>query len=290
MVWCLCGCRRKGSDTKTIYRGLFMMFSKGLQTFCFSLAAMSLLISGCNDAVNSQADSKPVLADSVSKKSAVAAKKVEAVRFDPVVKNIEGWKVNVDPQMLEGEHASAGADALKMLANHLQRIAILLPEKQLKEMRKLEIWIEHHHPKLGAMQYHPGARWLKNNGHDPRLVKQVHVTRCKTLLSRQQMIKHPAVILHELAHSYHDQVLGFDDERIIKAYKNAMAEKLYDNNLLYTGKRVRHYGATNHKEYFAEGTEAYFYRNDFYPFVAAELKEHDPVLYDLMVEIWGPLK
>ena len=28
----------------------------------------------------------------------------------------------------------------------------------------------------------------------------------------------------------------------------------------------------NHKEYFAEGTEAYLYRNDFHPFVAAELE------------------
>jgi dipeptidyl-peptidase-4 len=40
-------------------------------------------------------------------------------------------------------------------------------------------------------------------------------------------------------------------------------------------------------EYFAEGTEAYFDRNDFYPFVRAELKKHDPVLHDLLEEIWG---
>ena len=98
------------------------------------------------------------------------------------------------------------------------------------------------------------------------------------------------VILHELAHAYHDQILSFDEPRIIAAYKKAMKEKLYDKALLYTGKKVRHYGACNHKEYFAEGTEAFFYRNDFYPFVAAELKEHDPVLYDLLVEIWGPLR
>jgi len=51
-----------------------------------------------------------------------------------------------------------------------------------------------------------------------------------------------------------------------------------------------HYAANNDKEYFAEGTEAYFYRNDFYPFVRAELKEHDPVLHDLLEEIWGPMK
>jgi dipeptidyl-peptidase-4 len=43
---------------------------------------------------------------------------------------------------------------------------------------------------------------------------------------------------------------------------------------------------TDAKEYFAEGTEAFFYRNDFYPFVRAELKEHDPRLHEVLSEIW----
>jgi hypothetical protein len=217
-------------------------------------------------------------------------KKTEHVRFDPVVQHLEGWTVHVDPQLLKSEHGQAGAAALKMLANHLQRIAILLPQEQLNKMRQLEIWIEDHHPELENMQYHPDLGWLESGGYDPRLAKKVHIPQAEQLLSREQMIKHPAVILHELAHAYHDQYLGFDDPRIINAYDNAMAAGLYDKVLLYTDQYVRHYAATNHKEYFAEGTEAFFYRNDFYPFVAAELKEHDPGLYDLLVEIWGPLK
>ncbi len=212
------------------------------------------------------------------------------VRFDPVVQKIEGWTVHVDPQMLKGEHRESGAEALKMLANHLQRIAILLPEKQLAKMRDLEIWIEHHHPTLGNMQYHPSLGWLKSHGHDPRLAKKVHIPRAASLLSRGQMIKHPAVVLHELAHSYHDQYLGFDDPRFVKAYKKAKEAGIYEKVLLYTGNRVRHYALTDQKEYFAEGTESYFYRNDFYPFVRAELKEHDPVLHDLLEEVWGPLR
>jgi hypothetical protein len=219
-----------------------------------------------------------------------APAKAEAVRFDPVVQQIEGWTVHVDPQLLEGEHSEDGARALKMLANHLQRIAILLPEEQLAKMQKLEIWIEHHHPTLGAMQYHPNLDWLKSHGHDPRLAKKVHIPRAKNLLSRHQMIKHPAVVLHELSHAYHDQYLGFDDPRFIKAYKEAKAVGIYEKVLLYNGKKVRHYGLSDHKEYFAEGTEAYFYRNDFYPFVRAELKEHDPELHDLLAEVWGPLQ
>lgn len=104
------------------------------------------------------------------------------------------------------------------------------------------------------------------------------------------MIKHPWVLLHELAHAYHDQHLGFDDPRMKEAYRAAKEAGIYENVLLYTGKRTSHYGLTDHKEYFAEGTEAYFARNDFYPFVRAELKEHDPRLHDLLKEIWGPVR
>lgn len=215
----------------------------------------------------------------------------DGARFNPVVQNIEGWTVHIEPSLLEdGEHAEEGERALTMLANHLQRIVILMPEEQLKKMQGLEIWIEHRHPELGGMQYHPSEGWLVGKGYDRRLAKKYHIPRAASLYSRGQMLKHPAVVLHELAHAYHDQVLSFDDPRVIAAYDNAMEHKLYDKVLLYTGQQVRHYAATNHKEYFSESTEAYFYRNDFYPFVRAELKIHDPVTHDLMEEIWGPLR
>jgi hypothetical protein len=35
--------------------------------------------------------------------------------------------------------------------------------------------------------------------------------------------------------------------------------------------------------------ETYFGTNDFYPFVAGELKRDEPGIYDLLKEIWGPL-
>lgn len=207
--------------------------------------------------------------------------------IEPVKRDIEGWTVHVDPKLLEGDHAEEGARALAMLGNHLQRIAILLPEDRLAKMRELEIWIEHGHPELANMQYHPDQDWLVERGYDPKLAKKVHITHASRLLSRKQMLKHPAVILHELAHAYHDQVLGFDEPRILAAYQKAMKEGKYDRALLFTGEEVRHYGATDHKEYFAEATEAYFYHNDFYPFVRAELKRHDPVAYAEMERVWG---
>lgn len=209
--------------------------------------------------------------------------------IQPVVQEIEGWTVHVDPVLLPGgSNAEEGEKALKMLANHLQRISILLPSARLAEMKKLEIWVENEHPELVPMQYHPGSGWLMDRGYDPRLAKKVHVTQARALLSREQLLKHPAVILHELAHAYHDQILGFDDARVIEAYQAAMKAGILAKVKNFRGEMVEHYAATNEKEYFAEATEAYLYRNDFYPFVAAELKEHDPKGFALMLEIWGP--
>ena len=210
-----------------------------------------------------------------------------AARFDPVERSIEGWRVYVEPALIDGAHADEGAKALAMLGNHLQRIKILVPAPQLTQLQAIALWIEHDHPRLKAMQYHPSRQWLIDHRHDPRLTRKVHITQARELLSREQMLKHPAVILHELAHGFHDQVLGFDHPEIIAAFDRAKEAGIYKEVLLYTGKTVRHYGLTNHKEYFAEGTEAYFYRNDFYPFVRAELKRHDSQFHDLLQSIWG---
>lgn len=209
------------------------------------------------------------------------------VAFDPVRKEVEGWTVHIDPALLQGEYAEDGSRALRMLADHLNRIALLVPDERLKQLKQCEIWIERGHESLTSMQYHPSKQWLREHGHDLRLAKKVHIPRAAALVERAQLLQHPAVVLHELSHAYHDQFLGFDYQPIIDAYDQAMADGKYDEVLVYTGRSKQHYGAKNPREYFAEGTEAYFYRNDFYPFVRAELKQHDPTLHAELEKIWG---
>ncbi|MFT4539504.1 MAG: hypothetical protein ACI835_001951 [Planctomycetota bacterium] len=210
-------------------------------------------------------------------------------RIDPVVEKMQGWKVHIDPSLLNGDHGSEGARALSMLDNHLERISLLVTGERLTQLRSLEIWIESEHPELENMQYHPAVEWLVARGYDARLVKKVHIPRAANLLSRQQLLKHPFVVLHELAHAYHDQFLSFDDTRILAAFERAERAGNYQQVLDHRGSTVEHYALSDHKEYFAEATEAYFYRNDFYPFVAAELEQHDPGMYRLLGEIWGSL-
>lgn len=209
--------------------------------------------------------------------------------YDPVEQNIEGWTIAVDPKLLEVENRDVADKAFKALANHLQRVTYIVPPERVKELQKLRIWLDLSH-KLKNMQYHPGKGWLENNGHDPRLVKHVHIPQAKSLYAPHMWAKHPYVVLHELAHSYHDQVLSFDHAEVRAAWDNAKDTGILKNVLLYTGQKVDHYGLTNHKEYFAESTEAYFGVNDFYPFVRAELKEHDPRMFETLQRIWGKIR
>ena len=210
--------------------------------------------------------------------------------YDPIEKDIEGWTVQVDPQLLEGEHAELGAKTLVALANHLQRVKFILDDERVVSLQKRPIWIEHNNPKIRGMQYHPGRGWLVANKLDPRLVKHVHVPQAGELIKAQVWAKHPYVILHELAHAYHDQVLSFDNKEIIEVFDAAKESGIYEEVLLYTGRNVRHYGLSNHKEYFAEMTESYLGVNDFYPFVRAELKQHDPNMHALMERTWGKIR
>ena len=210
--------------------------------------------------------------------------------YDPVEKQIEGWAVAVEPALLAQEHEEVAAKAFEALANHLQRIKYIFPADRLARMQTLRIWIELDNRKLSSMQYHPNRGWLVSHGHDPRLVKHVHIPRAKHLFARHMWAKHPYVVLHELAHAYHDQVLGFDHPDVLTAFKDIKNKGIYEEVLLFTGAKVRHYGLSNHKEYFAESTESYFGVNDFYPFVRAELNEHDPGMFSLMEEIWGPVE
>ncbi len=210
--------------------------------------------------------------------------------YDPVEKTVEGWTIAADPKLFEKENAKIQELAFKALANHLQRVEFIVPKERLAELKKIRIWVELDNPNIKGMQYHPNKGWLMANKHDPRLVKHVHIPQAKELYNPRMWAKHPYVVLHELAHGFHDQYLSFDHAGIVKVFNHAKDEKLYEKVLLYTGRKVRHYALTNHKEYFAESTEAYFGVNDFYPFVRAELKEHDPQMHALLEKIWGPIR
>ncbi len=201
-------------------------------------------------------------------------------------KTIEGWTVRVDDRLLQSPDDVLGTKALRFLEGKLGDIKAVLPADKVKKLQSVVIVLDLSHGKLSSMQYHPSTGWLKENGYAEDLVKCVHIPRAADLPTKRCVNEQPWVILHELAHAYHDQVLGFDDARIKELYERYKKSGRGDATLLYTGKRVKHYALTTPMEFFAEMTEAYFGVNDFFPFTRAELKESEPEIYDLLGIIW----
>ena len=118
--------------------------------------------------------------------------------YVPIVKDVEGWTIEYDPQLLTKENKAFSEEVTKALANHLQRIKYILREDKVKALQTLPIRLDLRH-ELGNMQYHPDRKWLIEHGYDPKLEKRVHLPRAQSLLNRGTWAKHPYVILHELA-------------------------------------------------------------------------------------------
>ena len=205
------------------------------------------------------------------------------------VRKIEGWTVRVDDRLLQPPNVELGTRALKLLDAKLTEIASVVAPDRLAKLRAVTIVLDKSHGKLANMQYHPDAGWLVENGYSKDLAKCVHLPSVNEFLDPRIRNEQPWAVLHELSHAYHDQVLGFDDPRIIKVYEDYKKSGHGDSVLHISGRRLRHYALTNHKEFFAEMSEAYFGRNDFFPFNRAELQTSEPEIYQLLRQVWGPV-
>ena len=201
-------------------------------------------------------------------------------------RKVEGWAVRVDDRLLAGPDAALGTRSLRFLEAKLNDIAAVVPADKLTQLRSFAIVLDLTHGDLKSMQYHPDAGWLTGHGYAADLAKCVHIPRAADLPVRRNVAEQPWVILHELAHAYHDQVLGFDEARIDAAYTNYKKSGRGDATLLYDGRKVRHYALTNRMEFFAEMTESYFGVNDFFPFNRAELKQAEPEVEELLTQVW----
>lgn len=198
---------------------------------------------------------------------------------------LEGWTIYVSDELRRSAPAKTD-EALRLLADQLKEVARVIPAEPLAQLRLVPIWLS---PLPAGCkptgEYHPDVRWLRENRRNPRLAKGVEFTNIPRFAA--EIKRMPMMALHELAHAYHDRVLSFDEPRILEAYEQAVKSGTYDNvQESSTGTRQRAYALTNHKEYFAECTEAYFGENDFYPFNRAQLQRHDPAMCELLGQLW----
>ena len=201
-------------------------------------------------------------------------------------RTVEGWTVRIDDRLLAAPDDDLGRRALRFLEGKLSDIKAVVPADKVTKLQAVPIVLDRTCGALGPMQYHPSADWLTSHGYAADLAKCVHLPRAADVATVRNVREQPWVILHELAHAYHDQVLGFNEPRVREAFERFKKAGRGEKALRYDGRRVRHYALTDHKEFFAEMTEAYFGANDFFPFNRAELMEAEPEVYDLMKFVW----
>jgi len=198
---------------------------------------------------------------------------------------LHGFRVLVRP----GFAASPLFDrTIAELDHQLYQIERAVADGPLALLRKIPIWVGDeaaiHRGK--CMFYHPSADWLRE--HEPGrefLAGGVEIANAANFLTwtRDQ----PWMVLHELAHGYHHQVLGHTHAGVQAAFAAARQTQAYKKTINFAGRELPHYALTNAQEWFAEATEAYFGTNDFHPFVRAELRQVDPGGHAELLRIWG---
>lgn len=201
---------------------------------------------------------------------------------------IAGWKVHVSRKV----DATALAKALPLLKAQLDEIVRVVPAKAVADLQKVPLWINPEYPGVRPRaEFHPDGGWLRENGRDPVMAKGIEFTNVR--IFEEETRRMPNFALHELAHAYHNRTvrMSFGNLEIKAAYEKAKASGKYDRVERKDSEGRSHmdraYAMTTPQEYFAECTEAYFSRNDFFPFTRAELKAHDAEVFVLLERLWG---
>ncbi|QDV13824.1 Phosphoenolpyruvate:glucose-phosphotransferase regulator [Rosistilla oblonga] len=207
-------------------------------------------------------------------------------------RSLSGWTIQIRRELLEPENRAATDQALELLTVQLNEICRAVPSAALKQLQQVTLWFSPQYPGIPPRaEYHPSGDWLRANGRDPAMARGIEFTNIRIFAAETRRM--PNFALHELAHAYHHRELpdGFQNEPLRSAFEKAKASGGYDRVERQDSegnKRFdRAYALTNPQEYFAETTEAFFTRNDFFPFDRKELQQHDPEVCQLLTKLWG---
>jgi hypothetical protein len=207
-------------------------------------------------------------------------------RFE--IRNVEGWTVYINRDVPR-QHPDQTARTLEHLRWELYQIKLAAPALAVSNMQENNaIWMEY--KEEVDLSYHPERAWLIGRGYtipkDPQSFMSLSV---KTHVG--DSYRHPFVVFHELAHGYDYYFIGkgraYGNAECQANYERMMKEAKYEKVKIWDGRIGSHYGRSNRMEYWAESTEAYLAVNDIYPFVRAELREHDPNMARFIERYWG---
>ncbi|MEW6071996.1 MAG: hypothetical protein AB1726_05275 [Planctomycetota bacterium] len=186
--------------------------------------------------------------------------------------DVDGWRID-----LRGDLAGALAESVRAeIARELHLAGRYLPAAACARLREyggnghIDVWSD-----LQAIPYVDGRWGWPVMGHARNFLAWAAIE--------------PCILIRELSALWYELELSGDPAAaaaVQEALARARSGGRYDSVLRFDGRRVLHPALRDERTFFAEMSEAYFLGNDHFPFVRAELKNHDRATYDLLERLW----
>ena len=225
-------------------------------------------------------------ADSITPSAQAQNKTLSVPGYETV--KIDGFTLFIHPEAKkhEEEFKKSPMEVLKL---ELKMLGQILNKRALTKVQTLPFWVEWDEAPEGTntgggtvIAYYLSAdlRMARIRGEHPLRARTITICNLKTLtrLHQPEVDSGKCILLHEVAHAVHDQILSFDNPEINLAFTQAMNRKLYQPGLYMT---------SSAREFFAELTCAYLDRLDHFPRNRGDLKKHDPASFKLLERIWS---
>jgi hypothetical protein len=197
---------------------------------------------------------------------------------------LEGFEVHVSP---EADAHPETAKALQLLADALQRGRSLIPPSLASALAPVSIWVEWRERTNNALfQFPRSPEEMAALGENPARAHAIVLANVRNFID---VLTHdqPHAVLHELAHSLHDLVLGRDNAELEALYQAVLGSEKLESARHARGPNRRAYALNNAYEYFAEQSVAYLAVNSVWPFVRTDLPAADGPTFDFLVKFWG---
>jgi hypothetical protein len=196
-------------------------------------------------------------------------------------RNVRSFPVYVAAEF--GKHQNSLLErSLEVLDAEARRIEDIIPSAAWHRISRIPIWLEYEpDPSYGGRYLPASPKWLAAYDIPISKAGSIQFTSSLAVMVGSQQ----NLLMHELAHAYHDLVLSYSHPQIGTAFERAQASGRY-NAVRGPCSWARAYAISNHMEFFAELSVAYFGTNAFFPFTRDDLKAFDPDSYRVIADAW----
>ena len=192
--------------------------------------------------------------------------------------NINGWTVYISSAFAK-EPAKRNA-ILAKLKSQTAYVANRVSSKHLRVLRKSDIWVEADRHYRSLARYHGSKGEIFQENLNPQKYRDIEV------FGNFARVRHPSLVLHELAHVYQDRKLNWYDAKIKRIF--AKFEKRFAKAKDRCGvTRTKAYALTHDGEFFATFTEAWFGKTCTYPHDRETIRKSHPEMYAVLAKVWG---